>query len=55
MRVLCPASFAELREMLKTAVEDMDGPVAVRYPRGGEGPYREMHTEPRQCCGRAQM
>ena len=46
MRVLCPASFAELREMLKTAVEDMDGPVAVRYPRGGEGPYREMHTEP---------
>ena len=24
----------------------MDGPVAVRYPRGGEGPYREMHTGP---------
>ena len=46
MRVLCPASLAELREMLKTAVEDMDGPVAVRYPRGGEGLYREMHTEP---------
>ena len=39
MTVLCPASFAELRDMLRFAVEDVDGPVAVRYPRGGEGAY----------------
>ncbi len=38
--VLCPASFAELRHMLKTALFALDGPVAVRYPRGGEGAYR---------------
>ena len=28
--------------MLRTAVLEMNGPVAVRYPRGGEGAYREM-------------
>ena len=41
MTVLCPANFGELREMLRRAVEDYDGPVAVRFPRGGEGNYRE--------------
>ena len=37
--ILCPASFAELRRMLRTALFDLTGPVAVRYPRGGEGTY----------------
>ena len=37
MTVLCPASFAELRAMLRRAVYEIPGPVAVRYPRGGEG------------------
>lgn len=52
MTVLCPASFAELRGMLTMAVEDLKGPVAVRYPRGGEGTYQDctlsssmIHTE----------
>lgn len=36
MTVLVPASFDELRQMLRRAVEDIPGPVAVRYPRGGE-------------------
>ena len=44
MTVLCPASFAELRQMLRCAVLELTGPVAVRYPRGGEGAYRG-------CCG----
>lgn len=39
MTVLCPASLAELRAMLRQAIYDFDGPVAVRYPRGGEGAY----------------
>lgn len=39
MTVYCPGSFAELRSMLKKAVEEETGPVAVRYPRGGEGRY----------------
>ena len=41
MTVLCPASFAELRSMLRTALYRCGGPVAVRYPRGGEGAYRD--------------
>ena len=44
MTVLCPASFAELRTMLRKAVLELDGPVAIRYPRGGEEAYRD-------CCG----
>ena len=40
MTVLCPSSFAELRSMLRRAVLEMSGPVALRYPRGGEGVYR---------------
>lgn len=36
MTVLCPVDFAELRSMLRWAVEECTGPVAVRYPRGGE-------------------
>lgn len=40
MAVLCPASFAELRDMLKIAIYRIDGPVAIRYPRGGEGEYK---------------
>ena len=39
MTILCPASLAEQRDMLCWAVEEYDGPVAVRYPRGGEGGY----------------
>ena len=46
MRILCPASFAELRVMLRKAVLELDGPVAVRYPRGGEGAYQDCHPEP---------
>lgn len=35
MTVLCPASLAEQTDMLRWAVKNCDGPVAVRYPRGG--------------------
>ena len=41
MTVLCPSSFAELRSMLEHAIFRLKGPVAVRYPRGGEGTYTE--------------
>lgn len=39
MTVYAPASFAELRSLLTRAVLEETGPVAVRYPRGGEGDY----------------
>lgn len=44
MQVLCPSSFAELEQMLDTAINEMDGPVAIRYPRGGEGAYKAIST-----------
>lgn len=46
MTVLCPASFAEQREMLHWAIESHDGPVAVRYPRGGEGSFTASGWRP---------
>lgn len=39
MTVLCPANFQELHDMLSHALGSVTGPVAVRYPRGGEGRY----------------
>ena len=39
MQILCPASTAELRGMLNWAVNQQNGPVAIRYPRGGNGNY----------------
>ena len=41
MTVLCPASMAEQKDMLTWAIEKCDGPVAVRYPRGGDGAYQD--------------
>ncbi len=41
MRVLTPVSLAEQRDMLRWAVLEGTGPVAVRYPRGGEGSYTD--------------
>ena len=46
MRVYAPADFAELRQMLREAVFDCKGPVAVRYPRGGEGRYTVCASSP---------
>ena len=46
MTVLCPASFEELRQMLRYAVRDCKGPVAIRYPRGGERGYSDCAWDP---------
>ncbi len=50
MRIFCPASFQELRSMLRRAAFECEGPVAVRYPRGGEGAYREDAGEAAAVC-----
>ncbi len=47
--VLCPASLAELSVMLRRAVYEISGPVAVRYPRGGENHYSEDHSQDPAC------
>lgn len=41
MTVLCPSSYPELEAMLRHAIYEAKGPVAVRYPRGGQGDYQE--------------
>lgn len=48
MQILCPASVAELHDQLERALFSLDGPVAVRYPRGGEGDYRLSSAENEQ-------
>ena len=47
MQVLCPASQAELGQMLRRAVLEMTGPVAVRYPRGCDGAFTGIAEQPR--------
>ncbi len=49
MTVLCPASLAELSVMLHRALYEYKGPVAVRYPRGGENGYHEDHSQEPAC------
>jgi len=36
LKILCPASRNELQQMLRWAVREQNGPVAIRYPRGGD-------------------
>ncbi len=46
MTVLCPGSLAEQSAMLTWAVEGQTGPVAIRYPRGGERGLSENDWAP---------
>ncbi len=46
MQILCPANRAELERMLEQALFEMEGPVAIRYPRGGDGRYAEAAQSP---------
>ena len=46
LRILAPASRRELQKMLTWAVEEQSGPVAIRYPRGGDGAYADAQWEP---------
>ena len=45
VKIYCPASFAELDKMLEFAIERCEGPVVIRYPRGGEYSYQLLHLE----------
>ncbi len=42
--IYSPASYAELRSMLRMAVLKDHCPVAIRYPRGYEGEYTDDHS-----------
>ncbi len=51
MKIFAPSSFAEVRSMLRYAVADK-GPVAIRYPRGGEG---EFKADSFSVCGNSEI
>ncbi len=46
MTILCPVSLAEQQAMLTWAVQTHNGPVALRYPRGGDRAYIKSDWEP---------
>ena len=46
MTILAPATCAELTTMLRWAVLECTGPVAVRYPRGGDGVLTQSYWDP---------
>ena len=53
MRILTPGSCEELKDMMRWAVNEFDGPVAVRYPRGGDAACNESAwrgTKQTVCC-----
>ncbi len=53
MQILCPTSCEELAYMLESAVTDYNGPVAIRYPRGGFSGVRDWEwTESSLFCHR---
>ena len=52
MTVLCPASCQELQEMLRWAVEEGTGPIAIRYPRGGNRDFSDSCFGKRVVCHR---
>ena len=43
MTVMAPSSLEELQRMLRTALE-LDGPAAIRYPRGMAAPFVQPRT-----------
>ena len=55
MTILCPASMQEQTQMLRWAVTAHNGPVAIRYPRGGDRDYKESgwHPTRRVVCHRS--
>ena len=46
MKLLAPASLEEQAKMLSWAVEKYTGPIAIRYPRGGNRSYQDCAWKP---------
>lgn len=51
IKIYCPASQQELQRMLKSAVLEEIGPVALRYPKGGDGRYTAENWQDIVCSG----
>lgn len=48
IKILCPASLAEVKAMLRWAISKQNGPVAIRYPRGGNRGYEGSDWDPEE-------
>ena len=46
MTILCPGSILEFEQMMRWAVCEHNGPIAIRYPRGGDRDYIEAAWNP---------
>lgn len=46
MTVLSPSSFEELEQMIDYAINELDSPVAIRYPRGNSSTFDSLPFEP---------
>lgn len=53
LTIMAPKNFKELEEMLAFAV-DLNKPVVIRYPRGGEDEYK-METQEKLNLGKAEI
>jgi 1-deoxy-D-xylulose-5-phosphate synthase len=54
LTVMAPMDEAELAAMLEFAIGYVDGPIAIRYPRGGSGPQPRLGLAPIK-LGRAEV
>lgn len=52
VKIFCPANFAELRRMLSKAILQETGPVAIRYPRGGQSAFSQDTSSLAAVCVR---
>lgn len=50
MKILCPASLQEAEDMLRWAAKERSGPVAIRYPKGGNGAYTASSWKGENSC-----
>ena len=50
MQILCPATLLEASDMLRWAITNKPGPIAIRYPRGGNGKYTDSCWDSGKNC-----
>ena len=52
MTILAPSDYVELTRMMKTALYSINGPVAIRYPRGSVTPEHNILIKKHRLAGR---
>ncbi len=55
LTVMAPKDFEELQKMLEYAINDLDSPVVIRYPRGGEAQDLTFNKHEKIELGKAEV